>query len=101
MSGTAAEMEEVEQRREQLPRPLRTVTLGIPAFRDTCPSLDIVPALRGICTSLYSRIMTHSPVRHPFGASIVSTMLFKIVPDDFVSHYLRYRRFESKLPNHK
>ena len=73
----------------------RTVTLGIHAFRDTCPPLDIVPALRGICTSQYIRIMAHSPVRHPFGASIVSTMLFKIVPDDFVSHYLRDRGFES------
>ena len=27
---------------------LRAVTLGIHAFRDTCPSLDIVPALRPI-----------------------------------------------------
>jgi len=29
-------------------------------------------------------IMSHFPVRHPFGASISTAMLFKIVPDDFV-----------------
>jgi hypothetical protein len=28
--------------------------------------------------------MAHFPVRHPFGASIATAMLFKILPDDFV-----------------
>jgi hypothetical protein len=28
--------------------------------------------------------MAHFLVRHPFGASIATAMLFKIVPDDFV-----------------
>jgi len=40
--------------------------------------------------------MAHFPVRHPFGASIATAMLFKIVPDDFVEPvYLKYRGFES------
>jgi hypothetical protein len=31
--------------------------------------------------------MAHFPVRHPFGASIATAMLFKIVPDDFVEPF--------------
>ena len=46
---------------------LGTVTPGIYASRDTCPSLYIVL------------------VPLPFGVSVANTPLLKIVPDDFVS----------------
>lgn len=47
--------------------------------------------------------MAHFPVRHPFGASIATAMLFKIVPDDFVeaingSNPDEYTRYKKALP---
>jgi len=43
--------------------------------------------------------MAHFPVRHPYGASIATVMLFKIVPDDFVEPSISYSPTSIGLPN--